>query len=145
MKIIFIVLGLYLLWVIVIKPLIRDMNSNSKLFNPFLNIEEIELLTNDRTPTEEDIVLYYKMYIKKFEMMKEQEWTTQQPMSFKTWEDRAKTKTKVTQMGKDMAFVMTGGYQYMIPMTCDTMIGLPPNQIYQRHNDYKSMVLKGDS
>lgn len=143
---ILIIIGLYLLWVIVLKPLIKDIKSRQlNLFNPNLNIDEIKLLANDHTPTEEDIVLYYKMYIKKFDMMKEQEWTTQQPMSFKTWEDRAKTKTKISPMSKDMAFVVTGGYQYMIPMTCDTMIGIPPNQIYHRYHDYKNMVLKGES
>jgi len=142
MEFIFIIVGLYLLWIIVLKPLMRDMNS--QLQNPFLSLDEIKLLTNMHTPTEEDIVLYYKMYIKKFDIMKEQEWTTQQPMGFKTWEERAKTKTKITQIDKKLSFVMTGGYQYMIPMTCDVMFGIPPNQIYHRYHDYKSMVLKGE-
>lgn len=104
--------------------------------------EENKLLQSKDIPTDEHILLYYKMYCKKFEIKYQDTWITDnvQPMIFEEWEKRAKEKTEMTEVKSGIGIVKTGGYQFMIPMTCDLMVGMPPNQVYLRNYDYRKMV-----
>ncbi len=112
----------------------------NRILDPQLSDEELELLKSDETPTEEHIFLYYKMYCKKFELKTQEMWTTEKPMDYEKWEERAKTKTEIHKGKGRFGFMVAGGYQFIIPMTCDSMIGIPPNQTYHRYHDYKRMV-----
>ncbi len=114
------------------------------MMKPYLPKDELELLNSYETPIDEHILLYYKMYCKKWDMKCQEMWTTEKPMSFEEWEKRAKTATEIHKGKGRFGFMVAGGYQYIIPMTCDTMIGLPPNQTYHRYHDYKSMVITED-
>ena len=92
-------------------------------------------------PREEDIWKYYQMYCKKHEMDNENVWTTLEPMTFEEWEKNVKRETKIIQSeGSKFGFMVAGGYKWMIPKTCDAMIGMPPNHYYQRYHDYAAMV-----
>ena len=105
------------------------------MMNPYLTKDEQKLMDSNETPTDEHIMLYYKMYCKKWDLKTQEMWTTEQPLALDKWEKRAKEKTEI-HMGKgNFGFMKAGGYQYIIPMTCDAMIGLPPNQSYHRYHD----------
>lgn len=154
--------GVLFYWIVlrpILKPALSRMNFNRRLNkrikilkkagiivempirDPNLSQEELELLQSDEIPLEEHIWKYYQMYCKKFEMDNSDTWTTLKPMPFEDWEKRAKTPTKRIQPKEgDFGFQVAGGYQYIIPMTCDTMIGMPPMQVYMRHHDYAGMV-----
>lgn len=114
--------------------------------DPCLSRKELDLYADNPEPTEADILKYYKMYCKKWEIKCENEWTTREPMSFDEWEKNAKAETKVSGNPKTQKylFVMPGKYQFMIPQTCDVMIGFPPNHTYHRYTDYAKLVEEDD-
>jgi hypothetical protein len=150
--------SVYWFWKWVIKPELNRLKADKRLnkrikilrgmgfdvpdnmMNPYLPDEELNLLKSEETPTDEHIMLYYKMYCQKWDLKTQEMWTTEKPLSFDHWEKRAKENTEI-HMGKgNFGFMKAGGYQYIIPMTCDTMIGIPPNQTYHRYHDYQRMV-----
>lgn len=112
------------------------------MINPEPTDWETEKLNDmENLPTDEEILLYYKMYCKKFELDNQDTWTTLEPMPFEEWEKHAKSKTEVHKFkDSDFGFWKGGGYQFIIPHTMDTMIGFPPNHSYHRYHDYKGMV-----
>lgn len=135
-------ISVYLFWVLVIKPMIKqphfvELHSQASLESI---VEESKLLKSKETPTAEHILKYYKMYLAKDALEKQDMWTTKEPMSFEKWEATAKTPTKTVMISNDMGFQTSGGYQFLISMTCDAMVGFPPNQQYLRYNDYAAMV-----
>ncbi len=109
-------------------------------FNPAVSNDELELLKSNECPTDEHILKYYKMYLAKDRLEKEDTWSTKQPISFDEWEKIAKRPTEIMDATDDIGFQINGGYQYIIPMTCDSMIGMPPNQYYHRYYDYVDMA-----
>lgn len=113
--------------------------------DPNLSKKEIELLNSDELPNDDDILKYYKMYLKKFEINTEDQWTTAKPRPFDDWERIAKTPTKrhISKNSK-FGFQVAGGWLFMISCTCDAMIGIPPNQVYHRYHDYEAMVKEDD-
>ena len=125
-----------LLWFLVLRPLLRvyqDDKTVDKIAEKWSeaikeSLEETELMNKNEIPTDEHIQLYYKMYLKKDEIRKQGTWTTEEPLSFEDWEKKAKGNREYDR------------YKFMIPMTCDAMIGLPPNVSFQRFTDYKRMV-----
>lgn len=88
--------------------------------------EEDELVASDKTPTSEHINLYYKMYMKKWELDHVDEWETDlvQPMTFEKFEGEAKKKK----------------YYFLVASTSDMFIGMPPVMV--RYRNYKKMVEK---
>lgn len=88
--------------------------------------EEDELVASDKTPTDEHINLYYKMYMKKWELDHVDEWETDlvQPMTFEKFEGEAKKKK----------------YYFLVASTSDMFIGMPPVMV--RYRNYKKMVEK---
>jgi len=94
------------------------------------SIEETKLLRSKEVPTDDDIILYYKMYLKKKELEARSEWTAEDPMSFEKWEEIAKKEGY--------------GYRYMIGRTSDAFIGFAPDTVYQRFTDYKQLVEEED-
>jgi hypothetical protein len=136
-------ISLYLFWLIVIKPTLRAKKhihiiEDQEILDSI--IEESKLLKSTKIPTDDHILKYYKMYLKKDEIEKRDTWTTKQPMSFDEWKDRAKIPTKTEMISDNMGFQTNGGYQFMISMTCDMMVGMPPNHQYIRCYDYAAMV-----
>lgn len=118
-------------------------NIETPIRDPNLSQMELELMNSNEIPTEEDIWKYYQMYCKKFEMDNKDTWTTLQPKPFEKFEKFAKTPTKrIEPEGSSdrFGFMVAGGYLFMIASTCDAMVGMPPNQVYMRYNDYASMV-----
>jgi len=128
--------------------LLKDMGFDvvkTPIRDPHLSKKEIDLMNSIEIPTDEDILKYYKMYCKKFEMDNRDTWTTLQPMSFDDWEKKAKEPTSIK--GKDgdtIRLMIAGGYLFIISRTCDTMIGMPPNQYYHRYYDYEKMIEEDD-
>ena len=95
-----------------------------KVMNPALSKTELENMEADWLPTDDEILKYYKMYVKKFQLDRENKWSVEEPMLFEEWEKRAKA---------------TGGYRYMIGHTVDAFIG-SPYTIYHRYRDYEKLV-----
>lgn len=149
----------WLLWRMVLRPWIVNWAYNKrlnkhietemikKIYEPNLNVWEIEKLGEPNAiPTDEEILQYYKMYCKKWELDNADEWTTLKPMEFDEFEKKCKSPTTVIKPKEDVgfAFMVAGGYQYMIGKTCDAFVGFPPNQVMMRYRDYASMVEKED-
>lgn len=127
--------------------ILRDMGFDIKtpIRDPHLIKKEIDLMNSIEIPNDEDILKYYKMYCKKFEMDNRDVWTTLQPMSFDDWEKKAKTPTAILGKEDDKFRIMvSGGYLFLISRTCDTMVGIPPNQYYHRYYDYEKMIEEDD-
>lgn len=97
------------------------------------SIDETKKLRSNEIPTDEDILLYYKMYCKKFECDSRDTWTTLKPMSFDEWEEKVKDENGFTH-----------GWRYMIGKTSDAFVGFSNNMMYQRYRDYKKMVEMDD-
>ena len=118
-----------------------------KIYEPNLNTWEIDKLNDmEAIPTDEEILKYYKMYCKKWEMDNADEWTTLKPMEFDEFEKKCKTPTKIIKPKEDsnFSFMASGGYYYMISKTCDAFMGFPPNQVLMRFTDYAAMVEQED-
>jgi len=107
--------------------------SNRIYYSLIDSIEETRLLRSGEIPTDGDILLYHKMYLKKKEFEARSEWTTHEPMSFEKWEEAVRSAS-TTPEGHNL------GYQYMIGRTSDAFIGMPPNMSYERFTDYKKLV-----
>ena len=98
---------------------------------------ETELMNSGKVPTDEDIQLYYKMYLKKKEMDAMQQWTTEEPMPFEEWEKKAKDVND-----SDFNY---GGYKFMVRATCDYFMGGFGGSSSGRIHDYKKMVLADEA
>lgn len=148
-----------LLWKMVLRPWImnwaykRRVNTHiekemiKKIFEPNLNVWEMDKLADiEAIPTDEEILKYYKMYCKKWEIDNSDEWTTLQPMQFDEFEKKCQTPTKIVQPKENdkFGFMVSGGYMYMISKTCDAFMGFPPNQVLMRYTDYAKMVEQDD-
>ena len=110
--------------------------ASDRLYESLIDsIEETKLLRSGEIPTDDDILLYYKMYLKKKELEDRSEWTTHEPMSFEKWEETVRSAS-TTPEGRNL------GYQYMIGRTSDAFIGSPldGNMSYQRFTNYKQLV-----
>ena len=94
------------------------------------SVKETKLMNSKDIPTDEDIELYYKMYLKKKEIEARSQWTTKEPMSFEHWKNRATNVNNTSDM-------QYGGYLFMIRYTSDIFMGGTCSRIF----DYKSMVL----
>ena len=149
----------WLFWRMVLRPWImnwsykRRINRHieteiiKKIYEPNLNVWEIEKLADlESIPTDDEIMKYYRMYCKKWEMDNADEWTTLNPMSFDEFEKKCKTPTRIVKPKDDesFGFMVSGGYRYMIGKTCDAFMGFPPNQVLMRYTDYAAMVEKED-
>jgi len=141
--IIIILISLFLFYKIVLEPeRKRERLLNDPLTKDLLekSLQESILLKSKEMPTDEHIMKYYKMYCKKWEIDNRDQWTTKEPLSYAIWEKKAKTPTKITKIRGNFSLYEFGGYQYIISMTCDAMVGFPPNQIYHRYRDYEDMI-----
>jgi hypothetical protein len=149
----------WLLWRMVLRPWIvswaykRRVNNHiekefiKKIFEPNLNVWEMEKLAYiESIPTDDEIMKYYKMYCKKWQIDNADEWTTYTPMDYEEFEKKCKTPTKIVKPKEDegFGFMVAGGYLYMIGKTCDAFMGFPPNQVLMRYKDYARMVEEED-
>jgi len=98
------------------------------------SLEETERLRSNEIPSDEDILLYYKMYCKKFELDTRDTWTTLKPMTLDEWESTVKDVDG-----------LVFGWRFMISRTSDVMVGFPPNCTFHRYRDYKAMVEAEDN
>jgi hypothetical protein len=93
--------------------------------------DETNLLQSNEIPTDEHILLYYKMYLKKWEL-DHKELTlpdSVKPMQFDEWEKIAKTMDEY------------GGYNFIISNTMDVFISMNGRcGSMMRCNDYRKMV-----
>ena len=136
-KFIMIYLSVYLFFRMVLLPTLsylRNKQRKSILVDEMKKAieesrEETELLQSGLMPTDEHILLYYKMYLKKFEKDQWSEWDTAEPMSFEEWEERAK-----------MCLDTVGGYRFIIGQTMDMFIGGMGGSSMLRHTDYRRLV-----
>ena len=107
-----------------------------QMMNTSLSDYELKKMESDDIPEDEEIELYFNMYLKKFYKDREDEWSVELPMSFEEFNKKAKTKTEIISE--------EGGYKFMIPQTVDAFIGFPPYTTYHRYVDYEKLV-KEDS
>ena len=95
-----------------------------QMMNPCLSDYELEKMESDDIPTDEEIELYFNMYLKKFYKDREDEWSVELPMSFEEFNKKAKTKTEIiSEEGDTIGIMVRGGYKFMIPRTVDAFIG----------------------
>lgn len=136
MKIFLICSGVALILVVLwnlFKRYSRRMSIESQLFSDELkeslekSAEETEKMTSGEIPSDEDIDKYYRMYLKKFELDTEDEWTTAEPIPFEEFEKDAK---------KD------DGWRFLIRMTSDAFSFDPSSgqAIMWRYRDYEEMI-----
>lgn len=112
-----------------------------QMMNPFLSDYELEKIESDDIPTDDEIGLYYLMYLKKFELDREDDWSVEEPMSSEKFEKQVKSLTEtINENGETITIVIPGGYRWMISKTVDAFIGFPPNCGYQRYVDYEKLV-----
>ncbi len=112
-----------------------------QMMNPTLSIYELEKMESNEIPTDNEIELYYLMYLKKFELDRVDDWSVEEPMSFVDFEKHSKSLTEtINEKGETITIVIPGGYRWMISKTVDAFIGIPPNGIYHRYVDYESLV-----
>ena len=130
---ILITISIFLFYRIVILKTSKEQK-RKKMMNDFQKYikeaaTETALINSSEEPTDSDIELYYKMYLKKWELDHANEWTTDnlQPINFETWKQKAKD-------------INSGGYRFIISKTMDYFIGFPPNMNMGRYRDYKTMV-----
>ena len=129
-----------LFWILVVLPILKRQqqirDANMEIFRQKMceaiakSGEESRLMNGNVQPTEEHILKYYKMYLKKKELARKEEWTTVEPMTFDEWQ---KQLNEYIEHGMN-------GYRFLISNTCDAMIGIPPNCTYQRFYDYEKAV-----
>lgn len=140
-----ILLLIWLFLVIVVKPYIKILHARKKqkIFNEIFGEDwkekfieslkdtnkENKLMKSGAVPTEADIELYYKMYLKKWELNHDDSyiWDTATPMKYEEFKKRA----------------MEEKYNFLVSMTCDMFIGgfnQPQSMI--RYRDYKQIVLE---
>lgn len=132
-----VLISIYLFIRIVIVPAINRFNvKQTELSKKIIEAieddrKETELLQSGKMPTDEHIELYYKMYVKKFELDHEDEWSTQipEPMSFSEFEKRAK-----------MCLDTVGGYPFIIGSTMDMFMHGPDGNAMMRCRDYRGMI-----
>lgn len=96
-------------------------------------------------PTDEEIDLHYKMYLKKFEMDKdENQWDVTEPMDFVSFEEEAKRPTEKVDIDaeKGLYFNKFGGWEFLIQMTSDMCVD--GNQ-FVRFHDYEGMVRREEN
>jgi hypothetical protein len=100
------------------------------------SFEETALLKSDEIPDDESISKYYKMYLKKFELDNEDNWTTINPISFEIWEEAAKK-----QKDPESLFPRVG-WSFMISMTSDCFMFDPESghSTMIRYRNYESMI-----
>ena len=113
-----------------------------QMLNPFLSNYELEKMESDDIPNDEEIELYFKMYLKKFYLDRENEWSVEVPTSFEEFDERCKTPptTIINENGETISFIKPDGYRWMISKTVDAFIGFPPNMVYQRYTNYEKLV-----
>ena len=113
----------------------KAYNDLMDAFGEALNesIDETRKLRSDETPSDADILLYYKMFCKKWEMDNRDTWTTLEPMSFDVWERYVKEGNGSSK-----------GWQYMIAKTSDAFMSGADGHSFMRYNDYKKMVQNDD-
>jgi hypothetical protein len=134
------------LYFIVVRPYIaqkefNEVNLDLEIPNTnfiLISDEEIELLNSTEIPTDEEIKLYYKMYEKRIELLLSDNYDFELT-PFEEWEKAAKLPSRVHRNEK-VPYFEAGGYQYIIGLTCDTLLGNPPHHCYYRFHDYKTMV-----
>ncbi len=99
------------------------------------SMEENALIESGKMPTDEHIQLYYKMYMKKFELDRESnnDWDVSEPMNFEEFEKKAKS-----------CLDTVGGYRFIIGQTMDMFIGGFDGGSMIRYRDYRKMVEKED-
>ena len=117
-----------------------------QMMNPNLSDYELEKIESDGIPTDDEIGLYYLMYLKKFELdrNKDDGWSVEEPMSLERFEKQSKSLTEtINEDGETITIVVPGGYRWMISKTVDAFIGFPPNCIYHRYVDYEKLVKEG--
>lgn len=146
------------LWKMVLKPLLNNLLFKKRLRkrlalfgDNFYSIKEPNLTAweneklNDyeAIPSEAEILKYYKMYCKKWELDNADVWTTHQPMEFEDFEKNCKTPTQIHKPNGNFGFMVSGGYMYMISKTCDAFVGFPPNQVLMRYRDYERLIEMG--
>jgi hypothetical protein len=97
--------------------------------------EETRLMRENKTPSDEDIDKYYKMYLVKFELDNKNQWNTEKPMSFDHWEKCAKNDFEEEQFGRV-------GWQFMIAKTSDAFMFDPTSgqSTMMRYNNYEDML-----
>lgn len=93
-----------------------------------LDAENIRMQSNE-PPNEEEIDLYYKMYIKKHDLTAQTQWNTAQPMTPEYFKEEA----------------LKNGFKWLVANTSDLMIGIPPNTSFVRTTDYKALVLEDEA
>ena len=99
------------------------------------SMEETQKMRSNELPSDEDILLYYKMYCKKWELDNRDVWTTREPMSFDQWE------RDVKDVDDSLRY---HGWKYMISQTSDAFISDADGHSFIRHNNYKRMVENDD-
>lgn len=134
MKLLLVIVIVYLFYRIVIKPLTKiydrgleyDLHKGiDKALNESLERTKKENELLKRLPTEEEIKLYYKMYLKKLELS--DTWNTYQ-VPFEEFEERAKNPNVVYNSielgnGDKIDFGKSGGFSYLFEMTSDLFMG----------------------
>lgn len=141
-----VIISLYLLIFVVLHPIIdpyiqrkakEAREAREELLSSFIHkmndsIQETKLYNDNPFPTEEDIQLYYEMYLIKWHRDNDNTWTNEKPMSFEEWEKYTKSDGLVNR------------YKFMIPETMDMFTGglgeEPPQMI--RLRDYRSKALE---
>ena len=86
--------------------------------------DETKKLRSGEIPPDTEILMYYKMHLKKLEIEARNTWSAEEPISFEEWEKNAKTED---------------GWRYIIGMTSDAFVGIPVTE-FQRFHDYRAMV-----
>lgn len=115
-----------------------DMN---RMMDPSLSEYELGKMESDDIPTDEEVELYFNMYLKKFHLDRENEWSVETPMPFDKFEEKCKTPTEIEKCDS-ISLIIPGGYRWMISQTVDSFIGIPP-VIYHRYVDYEKLVKGG--
>lgn len=111
-----------------------------QMMNPCLSDYELEMVESDDIPTDDEIELYFNMYLKKFYLNRENQWSVELPMSFEEFEKHSKSLTETINEDGEIIIVIPGGYRWMISQTVDAFIGFPPNGSYHRYVDYEKLV-----
>lgn len=64
-----------------------------QMASPCLSDDEMNKMNSDDIPTDEEIELYFNMYLKKFYLDRENEWSVETPMPFEEFETKCKAPT----------------------------------------------------
>lgn len=143
----------FLFYFMVIRPLLKEKTrKNMEKFNAlksiiekavFNDIEMNKKIDSDEIPSDEDILLYYKMYLKKFELDRKNEWNVESPLSFEKFQEQAKKERK-TIIDGELFFIENVGWSYIISKSCDSFIydTLTGKRMMWQYRDYKKLVLE---